>query len=160
MSPNNNRLPIPISTAYVCAYVVRKDDRGYKFLLLKRQSRYMFGLWGQVAGKVENGETAVQAILREISEETGQAPLALYSADIIESFYDIEYNTIQMIPAFVAFLESPDIILSHEHSEFKWVTPADAKALFPFPIQKASVDTIVREFLEKEPLPQLKIQIL
>jgi len=159
MSKAGNNFQIPISTSYVCAYVVRKEGDGYKFLLLKRNSRYMFGLWGQVAGKVEDGETAIQAVIREIQEETGHRPTALYSADIIESFYDIEYNTIQLIPAFVAILDSADIVLSSEHSEYRWVGPNEAGAMFPFPLQKSTVELIRREFLEKNPPAALKIEL-
>jgi len=154
-----DRFPIPLSTSYVCAYVVRRDTDGYKFLLLKRKSRYMFGLWGQVAGKVEDGETAVEAIKREIKEETGHPPNALYSADIIESFYDIEHNSIQLIPVFVAILERTDIILSSEHSEYRWVKSDEARALLTFPIQKSSVDIICSEFLAKEPPQALRINV-
>jgi dATP pyrophosphohydrolase len=159
MSRPESTQPVPVSTGYVCAYIVRKDIDGYKFLLLRRQSRYMRGLWGQVAGKVEDGETAARAALRETIEETGQRPMALYSADVIESFYDIEYNRIQLIPVFVAFMESDNVTLSFEHSEYCWATPEEARALFPFPLQRASVDLIVRDFLENEPPEQLRINL-
>ena len=159
MSEIGNKSAIPILTPIVCAYVVRKEADGYKFLLLKRKSRYMFGLWGQVAGKIEDGETAIQAVIREIQEETGHRPSALYSADIIESFYDIEHNTIQMIPAFVDIVDSADIVLSSEHNEYMWVSPDEAMAMLPFPLQKSTVELICREFLEKTPPAALKIEL-
>jgi dATP pyrophosphohydrolase len=120
----------------------------------------MFGLWQQVAGKVEEGETAVEAILREINEETGVFPKALYSVNTIESFYDIEHAIIMMIPAFVAILdESSEIELSHEHSEFKWLSADDAKKLLTFHLQRNSIDLICEVFVRNEPPEALRIDI-
>jgi dATP pyrophosphohydrolase len=150
---------IPVRASVVCAYIILRNPDDPKFLLLKRKSKYMHGLWGQVAGKIEDGENPVEAILREIREETGKRPQALYSADIVEIFYEPTLNFIEIIPVFVAELSGQDIVLSNEHSEFKWVTPAEAKRILSFPQQRFSVDTIVREFIEKEPPSQLGIVI-
>jgi dihydroneopterin triphosphate diphosphatase len=156
----NIQNPIPIKTSVVCVYVFRNQPEGAEFLLLKRKSRYLFGLWGQVAGKIENGETVIQAAFREIKEETGQIPKSLYSCDIVEIFYDIEYNCLQMVPVFAAKL-NPDqeVVLSNEHSEFKWVSSTEAKELMIFPQQKSSIDLIDREFIQKEPPKELIIAI-
>ena len=96
---------IPIRTSIVCAYIFKRNDEGHKFLLLKRKSKYMFGVWQQVAGKIEKGESAVQAVLREIEEETGNWPKELYSADIAETFYDPAHDCIHLVPVFVAELD-------------------------------------------------------
>jgi dihydroneopterin triphosphate diphosphatase len=154
----NMHSQIPIRASVVCAYVFRYQPEGAEFLLLKRKSRYLFGLWGQVAGKIENGETVIQATLREIKEETGQIPKSLYSCDIVEIFYDIEYNCVQIVPVFAAIFEpDQDIIISNEHSEFKWVISSEAKELLIFPQQKSSIDLIDREFIQKEPPKELRI---
>jgi dATP pyrophosphohydrolase len=149
---------IPIRAAVVCAQVFKRDDGVARFLILKRKSKYMFGVWQQVAGSIENGETAVEAILRELEEETGQVPMALYSADIVESFYEANYNLIELIPVFVAeFASHAEIVLSDEHSEYKWVSAAEAREHFTFHQQKSSLEIIEREFILKEPPKELRI---
>ena len=97
---NRKKGHIPVRSSIVCAYIFARRPEGARFLLLKRKSLYMFGLWQQVAGSVEVGEKAVEAIMREIREETGVTPMALYSADIVESFFNVDRNCIEMIPVF------------------------------------------------------------
>ncbi len=127
--------------------------------MLKRKSRYMYGLWQQVAGKIETGETVTQAVLREIEEEIGNWPRNLYSVDIVETFYDTTHNCIHMVPVFVAEMEPKDwVVLSDEHSEFKWLTAAEAKDLVSFTQQKLSIDLIEREFVLKKPPKELQIE--
>jgi dATP pyrophosphohydrolase len=159
-----NKLPepefgqVPFLTSIVCAYIYKKTGDGPKFLILKRASRYMHGLWQQVAGRIEPGETGIQAIVREIEEETGHRPKALYSADMTESFYNYHRNCIMIIPVFAAEFDlGKEVILSKEHSEFKWVTVDQAKEHFAFHLQKSSIDIINREFALKDPPAELKI---
>jgi dATP pyrophosphohydrolase len=161
--PDNKSKPepdmIPIRTSVVCAYIFQRQKNGPRFLLLKRKSEYMYGLWAQVAGKIEAGETATQAILREIEEETGNRPMSLYSADIVESFYETTHNCIHMVPVFVAEMSPKDrVVLSDEHSEFKWVTGAEAREMVSFTQQKLSIDLIEREFVLKKPPDELRIE--
>lgn len=64
------------------------------------------GIWCQIARKVEGGETAWQAALRELYEETDLAPDAFCSADICEQFYEADRDAITVAPVFVAFIDS------------------------------------------------------
>lgn len=128
-------------------------------MILKRKSKYMFGVWQQVAGKVEQGESAVQAILREIEEETGNWPKKLYSVDIVETFYDAAHDCIHLVPVFVAELDPKRwVVLSDEHSEYKWVTSEEAKKHLSFTQQKISIDIIEREFVLKKPPMELRLE--
>jgi dATP pyrophosphohydrolase len=160
--PKDKKPPPPgsiaIRTSYVSAYIFKRSANGPKFLILKRKSSYMFGLWQQVAGKVEESETGSAAAFREIVEETGNHPKYLYSADIVEMFYDIGHNCIHLVPIFVAEFDGKSkVVISSEHSEFKWVTPSTAKKYLGFSQQRNSIDIIVRDFIEKEPPWQLRI---
>ena len=161
----NNESPnppaqIPVRTCVVCAYVIRKKTGKVQFLVLRRKSRYMFGLWQQVAGRIEQGENAVQAIIREIKEETGLVPDRLYSADYVESFYEANHHCIHFIPVFVAIADSAaEVILSGEHSEFKWLSAAQAKKHLTFVQQRNSIDIIYKEFALKKPPAELRITL-
>ncbi|HJM95333.1 MAG TPA: NUDIX domain-containing protein, partial [Candidatus Marinimicrobia bacterium] len=57
------------------AYVFRRTEEGLRFLLLKRaQTKKYEHFWQGVAGKIEKDETAWEAAIRELKEETGFAP--------------------------------------------------------------------------------------
>jgi 8-oxo-dGTP pyrophosphatase MutT (NUDIX family) len=56
--------------AYVCVYLVLEKDG--KFLLSLRQNTgYKDGCWSMVAGHVEEGESTLDATIREAKEEAG-----------------------------------------------------------------------------------------
>ena len=57
------------------AYVYNYKKNELKFLILKRSKTKIYEhLWQGVAGKIEKGETAWQASIRELKEETGLKP--------------------------------------------------------------------------------------
>jgi len=154
------RQELAIKSFVVCAYICRISEDIDEYLVLKRATSYLHNIFGQVAGKIEKGETAIEAIIREIQEETGLIPESLYSADIVETFYELSSNSIIMVPVFVAFVE-PDaqVIISYEHSEYKWIKYHEIDKYFPFPPQKSSIRTIHDEFIARKPLEILRIDL-
>ena len=58
---------IPIRSIIVSGVLLSEIEGELKILLMKRVKG---GFWCHVAGKIEENETAPQAILREIGEET------------------------------------------------------------------------------------------
>lgn len=149
--------PIPLNTP-VAGMALANIDGSTKTLLLKRAGE---GYWCHVAGKVEAGETAWQAIIREFREETGVAVKELYSADYIDQFYDIAYNCIRIVPVFVVMLPATiEIRLNHEHTDYRWCTLEEAKALTPFPNQWAMYDHVWRNFVERKPSELLRVKNL
>jgi len=105
------------------AYVFRKTEEGLRFLILKRSSTKLYEhLWQGVAGKIEDGETAHQTAIRELNEETGLEPKRIFVADHVSRFYESYGDRINLVPVFGIEVDSMDVILSEEHSEYKWVT--------------------------------------
>ena len=74
---------IPIRSFAVSVVVIRENPVGYQVLLLRR-NHTLVGEWCQIAGGIEDGETAWQTALREVREETGLVCQHLYSGDICE----------------------------------------------------------------------------
>lgn len=52
-------------------YTLAFLKRGNELLMLNREKGSWMGRWNGVGGKIENGETGEQCVLREIQEETG-----------------------------------------------------------------------------------------
>ncbi len=99
-----------------------------KFLLLRRHVHKASGdKWGLPAGKLDNGESTKQAVMREIEEETGLA-LPEASVTYFDSLYvrdgdfDIEWHM------FATKLGTLPIVKvsQDEHSEYRWVLPEEA----------------------------------
>lgn len=148
---------IPIRSIIVSSILLSKVDGEMKILLMKRVKG---GFWCHVAGKVEANETATQAILREIQEETQIQVKQLFSADYIEQFYEASLNVIEMIPAFVGICsDEQTVVLNDEHTEYRWCNLADAKALVVFSNQRKLYDFVWENFVENKPESLLEIAL-
>ena len=111
-----------VKVRVVDAYVYRKTGDKSKYLILKRARTKMYEhLWQGVAGKIEKGEQAWQAAIRELKEETGLDPIRIFVADHVSKFYETHGDRVNLIPVFGIEVGSDIISLSREHSDFKWV---------------------------------------
>jgi len=137
-----------IKIKQVDSYIYRNTDAGPVYLMLKRSSRkYYEHLWQGVAGKIEKGETAWQAVVRELEEEIGKKPVKVFVADHIASFYDARKDRIQMVPIFGIEVENSEVQLSEEHSEYKWVSFEEALTLLTWKGQKEGLRTVHDEIM-------------
>lgn len=148
---------IAIRTFLVSLVAIRQVDGAWQVLLLRR-TQTLAGEWCQVAGSIEAGETAWQAALRELREETGLTPVALYSADTCEQFYEPGRDAITMAPVFVAIIEADqEVTLNHEHSAYRWVGFRQAADMVAFGGQRRVLGWIEEEFIRRQPSRHLKI---
>ena len=104
------------------AYVFNRKSKEIRFLLLKRAKTKIYEhLWQGVAGKIEAGEAAGEAAIRELKEETGFEPVRIFVADHVSKFYEAHGDWVNMVPVFGIEVEDEEVKLSDEHCEFKWV---------------------------------------
>jgi dATP pyrophosphohydrolase len=111
---------------------------GHEFLLLRRASHKIYaGSWRMVGGKLAPEETAWQACLREIAEET-QLPVArLLSVPYVNRFYEWQHDRINDIPVFVALTRAgANPVLDDEHSDYEWLALELALERLPWPGQR------------------------
>lgn len=98
------------------------ENTAGELLLLKRaaDARLGPGLWGLPAGKIEPGESAAAAALREMGEEIGpghEVELLQYQGPLRDTYYGGVYE----IHLFHRRWRSGEVVLNHEHSAFAWV---------------------------------------
>lgn len=146
---------IPINTGIVSAVVLSQFDNTTKMLLLKRAKE---GYWCHIAGKIEPEEAGWQAIVRECLEETHIKVSELYNGEYQEQFYEPAKNQLVIIPCFAIYCpENQAVTLNWEHTEYRWCTLDEAKALVPFPNQRALYDHIWSVFVDNKPSEFMRI---
>lgn len=85
-----------------------------KFLLMKRKQGDAAGTWALPAGKVEDGETARDAAIREFKEETGRSIDGVELVGVTDGFATYKCAGDNFTPE-----------LNDEHSEYTWADPKD-----------------------------------
>jgi dATP pyrophosphohydrolase len=129
-------------------------------LLLKRASPILHNEWCYIGGGIEEGETAWQAALREIQEETGITNVSLYSSNKFDQFYSSIDDFIYLAPVFVGFVdEKEDVKLNNEHKEFKWMSFEEAKEKVTLPGNDEVLAFIEKHFVKRNPSEWLKVVI-
>lgn len=131
-----------IVVAHIDVYVFRRSMAKVEHLMLRRAPRRLYeGTWRMVAGKIEEGEQAWQAAVRELWEETGLAPEGLWAIPSINQFYEWQTDRVQVIPAFAAEV-SRDPRLNPEHDAFDWCGVDEAVSRLDWPEQRRLLRTV------------------
>lgn len=148
-----------VDPQYISAFVIANTEKEPLYLLIRRCGKYLPGSWQMVTGGILKGETAPQAALREIQEETGLTPTELYTADTVETFYMKICDKITLAPVFVAFVDKMDVALSpNEHDAYEWLPFQEAKNRLLFSEQKRVIGHIHEMFVMKKPNEFFRIE--
>ena len=134
------------------AHIFRETDNGIEFLLLKRAEDQIYpGVWQMVSGKIKENEKAFETTLRELKEETNLTPIKMWIAPKVNSFYSSQSDSICLVPVFaVQVNKDSELVISDEHSEYKWVASDEAKRLLAWYGQRKAVDLIEEYFLNEK----------
>jgi dATP pyrophosphohydrolase len=137
-----------VTSSLIEAHIFRKAGNDLEFLLLRRSDNEIYpGLWQMVSGSFERDENAYQTAIREIKEETGLTPEKFWTVPNVNSFYSSTQNEICMIPVFAALVTGEaEVVISNEHSEFKWAGLSETLKLLAWPGQRRSVEIIYEYF--------------
>ncbi|MDI6768026.1 MAG: NUDIX domain-containing protein [Bacteroidota bacterium] len=107
----------------VCVF--KNGDKHPLYLLLHRVGgeKIYPNIWQFITGSIESNEKAADAAVREVIEETGIKPTAIWVVPYILSFYDASSDTVNVCPFFAAQVnENTAVRLSEEHDDFGWFT--------------------------------------
>lgn len=138
----------------VDVYPYRFAENGPEFFLAKRApSKQYAGQWRMIGGKVAAGETAWEAALRELEEETAMEPTRFWTVPTLNHFYEPGPDAIRLVPAFAAEIDPPkDIRLNEEHTEYKWIKAGRLTTFRLWPEQER-IMTLIHRILTTGHLP-------
>ena len=119
-----------IAVATAC---IRQDG---KTLLLCRSAynKHFRGTWQLPEGKLEKGESAAEALVRELREELQCDPSSIHLLGHVKTSILLEGNEVEVKRSiFHVTLRNAIIRLSHEHDDLKWVDAASLQDLLLYP---------------------------
>jgi dATP pyrophosphohydrolase len=145
----------PLRVAMVDVYVLHLSANGLEALLLRRAPGARSpGSWECVHGHIDDGETPVQAALRELAEETGLQSARFYNLSRVEMFYSHRLHQVALIPAFAAIIQQrSEPTLSREHESWEWLPIEQAAQRVSWPRLRRGLRDVTRLLSQGEAGP-------
>lgn len=152
-----------VGVRFADCHVFRElPDGSHEWLVLKRApDTILAGCWAPVQGHIEDGEKAYETAHRELGEETGLTPIQFWQASYVNRFYLAEFDQVILSPVFCAQVPvDAEVVLSEEHTEFRWLSPREAMEHYVWPGQKKSLRICEEQFAHGTPRPESEISHL
>ncbi|MEK7077421.1 MAG: NUDIX domain-containing protein [Patescibacteria group bacterium] len=139
--------------------IYRDTQEGRKYLLLRASrdeatlapGRRVKDFWDFPKGRLEKGETGLEAACREAEEEAGLDDIEIH----LDFKHTVQYFTFRTgipVPKYVAMflgrVASDAVTLSWEHDECSWLSYEDAKNRITIPKMKNALEE-AEKFLEE-----------
>ncbi|MDQ3265631.1 MAG: lipoyl(octanoyl) transferase LipB [Myxococcota bacterium] len=108
------------------------DAQGQVLALRRTEARG--GFWQTVTGRIEAGESALQAAGREVKEETGVA-LEVRPLDYVHAFAlgdELPPRLVEETAFIARWPQGATLQRSPEHQEHRWISAQQAQTLLPF----------------------------
>ncbi|MEM4230668.1 MAG: NUDIX domain-containing protein [Candidatus Pacearchaeota archaeon] len=124
---------------------------GEKFLLLRNNSEdpsHGGDCWFTVTGSVESGESVLDAVKREVKEETN-----LDAAEIFDLKWGSIYSwggEVHSENNFLVFVKKGKIILNEEHVDFEWLNLDDFIEKINWGLNKEELKNVLQKAIKKE----------
>lgn len=143
---NRGSLELPkIDLKTTVTAILRENDR---ILILKRSMKVgsFQGRWAGVSGGMLSDESAEEAAVREIEEETTLKPEDYSFAVRGEAIYVRHDDIVWKVHPFLVNLRSGEVSIDWEHEEFRWVTQQELQSYETVP----KLDTVIESLLNAD----------
>ena len=128
----------------VVAAAIEKD--GKFFCAQRPEGKSLGGFWEFPGGKLEEGESPEQALIREIKEElNSEIKIVSY---INEASYDYDFGTVVMKTYHAKLISGNLELLEHQNST--WLAPHELSTINWAPVDRPAVKTITTSLVQRD----------
>jgi len=150
------------SKHFVICFIVRPAGATHEFLIARRGAgRYLDDTWQLISGSIEPEETAWQAAIREVREETQLVARRLYALSPIASFYRAQDDAHCTGFPFAAFVDADaDVTLNSENTAYMWQMRSELPRHLMWPNDRAIFAYLCDQILDNGPAePYLRVEL-
>ncbi|MGC1176532.1 MAG: NUDIX hydrolase [Candidatus Saccharimonadales bacterium] len=141
---------VPEKLFYVGVKGLVKDKNGRFLLLLADVTKHRKNVepyWDIPGGRIKEGGTVLEALEREILEETGiKASKPQFLTAVVSNHEipidDDKLGGLVLMIYTVSVPEDAKVVISEEHTDFEWVTKAEAKKRLQHKYPKEFTDAL------------------
>jgi 8-oxo-dGTP diphosphatase len=127
--------------------IIEHSDSG-RILLLKRaeQADYMGGIWEDITGRMKQFEEPEDALRREVREECG-LEIAIVKPLTVFHLYRGARSAENELVGIIYWCrsESDQVVLSREHSDYRWLPPQEALRWVEHPGVRSDIEALLYE---------------
>jgi len=128
----------------ILIFLYRKTKTTYEYCIFKRKKEQFYQA---ISGGVENNETLIETVKRELKEEIGVETNKIYKLSTISSIPKIDiikeniWNNVYVIKEYTFAIEinNEKIILSQEHEKYEWLNYEEAYKKLKYDSNKTSL---------------------
>jgi len=128
-----------------CVAAILENPDGEVLLLKRAPDNFPGGIWDVVGGAVEQFEDPFVGLQREIKEETGIIEYLVIKALDVFHWYQEDPKWDMIGLTFWCRTKAKEIVLSHEHVEYKWLKPNEALDISTHDIVTNNLKQFIKE---------------
>lgn len=127
-----------------CVAAIIENSKNEILIVKRSPGNSPENIWDVVGGRVEQFEGPINALYREVEEETGITDFEILKMVDVFWWYKNDHYDEMIGVTFWCKTNTLEVKLSKEHQEFKWIQPKSALELSEHPL----VTNTIKKFIE------------
>lgn len=131
-----------LKNIYVAAAIIRHND--HIFCAQRHMNTSLPGLWEFPGGKIQDGESLSEAVIREVREELAIEVVA-ENTTYTDTIYEYDFGKVHLKTILCDLLDPAKKITLNEHIDSRWLKSSDLLSLDWAPADLPAVNCLMKE---------------